>query len=572
MGELTQSHTLLTVLGRNPRSARYTHRGAEFSAQLAPVALYHLLPDAERPDRVVALCTEEAKEESWPILVEELDEHCEVECVQISAAHDDEAVDAFLRTVAEKLDTDASHAVSFDLTHGFRHLSFLTYSAILYVTALRPGEVRGAYYGLFAEDGSSPFFDLKPLISLPQWVHALRVFEQTGSVLPVASLLEPDSQIANQIAEHLRDVSEAYLSGLPLELGERSYALGAPDRAKPFLKLLRNDQRLPLANEVAQRFLDHVKRFEIADTGGKSWSKKSVLLTRDELARQAALIDELFESGESAIALGLMNEWTVSWTIFCTQNPPDDWLNFQNVRRSAAGVLGAFATAINEPELQTKLTKEQAELGRFWRELGNLRNGYHHHGMRPEVLVGPSVENGKLENVRAYWTRTLREIPDFPISTGRGGTLLVSPVGMRPGVLFSAIHACRAQGVELTDCIAICSKQTVRGVEHALREARFQGILHTMYLEDPFGGREEIERIARHSKDKLFNAECVFVNVTGGTTVMGLTAEKLATEAGRLARPIRRFGLIDRRTPAEQDAEPWRVGEPFWIDADQGDD
>ena len=68
-------------------------------------------------------------------------------------------------------------------------------------------------------------------------------------------------------------------------------------------------------------------------------------------------------------------------------------------------------------------------------------------------------------------------------------------------------------------------------------------------------------------------AEEVLVNVTGGTTLMGLAAEALANAARDLARPaVRRFGPADRRPPAEPDADPYRVGEPFWLDRAGEDD
>lgn len=47
---------------------------------------------------------------------------------------------------------------------------------------------------------------------------------------------------------------------------------------------------------------------------------------------------------------------------------------------------------------------------------------------------------------------------------------------------------------------------------------------------------------------------------------MGLAAEALASTARRLARPVRRFGLIDRRPPDQQMDDPYQTGEPFWLD------
>ena len=69
---VARDHLLLTVLGTNPRTARYSLAGQEAEATLAPIALLDLLRPTERPNRVMALCTSQAKKESWPILEEAL--------------------------------------------------------------------------------------------------------------------------------------------------------------------------------------------------------------------------------------------------------------------------------------------------------------------------------------------------------------------------------------------------------------------------------------------------------------------------------------------------------------------
>ena len=110
-------------------------------------------------------------------------------------------------------------------------------------------------------------------------------------------------------------------------------------------------------------------------------------------------------------------------------------------------------------------------------------------------------------------------------------------------------------------------------VAEALDRAGYAGAVETLVIEDAFGGgREEIERLVRAARPHFIGAEDVLVNVTGGTTLMGLAAEALATAARDLACPVRRFGLIDRRPPTEQDERPYQTGEPFWIDAaEEGD-
>ena len=74
--------------------------------------------------------------------------------------------------------------------------------------------------------------------------------------------------------------------------------------------------------------------------------------------------------------------------------------------------------------------------------LSELRNAYHHHGMRPLPLVDDTQAEDTFRRIRAFWNGTLRSRPDIPLSLGEsaGGRVLVSPIGKRPGVLFSAIE------------------------------------------------------------------------------------------------------------------------------------
>ena len=43
---MAQEHILLTVLGTNPKPARYTLEDRHAHARLAPIALFDLLPEA----------------------------------------------------------------------------------------------------------------------------------------------------------------------------------------------------------------------------------------------------------------------------------------------------------------------------------------------------------------------------------------------------------------------------------------------------------------------------------------------------------------------------------------------
>lgn len=100
----TRTHVLLTVLGTNTNPAHYALDGRDAEAQVAPAALFELLPEAERPDRVLALCTPEAKQVSWPLLEHALAGRCDAAPIDVGGGETQEDVSAFLAT--ERQDAD----------------------------------------------------------------------------------------------------------------------------------------------------------------------------------------------------------------------------------------------------------------------------------------------------------------------------------------------------------------------------------------------------------------------------------------------------------------------------------
>lgn len=560
-------HVLLTVLGTRTESARYALDDRDTEAQIAPVALFELLPEPERPDTVSALCTPKAKQKSWPLLEQALCGRCSTQPIDVPNGETQEDVREFLNAVTAAIPEQVNLTV--DLTHGFRHLSFLTYLAVLYLAALRGVRICGAYYGLLHEKPAcSPFLDLRPLLELPRWIHALETLRDTGSTLPMAGILRdgPGGQPARDNARDLSGLSEAYLAGLPMELGWQAQNV-LTQRLQPLQRLLRRDHQLPLSGKLIGLIGDILKPIALSTPPTGSGWKRRVPLSSNELQRQAAIIDRLLERHNVATALRLLREWTVSWVIW-QRAPNNDWLK-RDVRQAAENLLHAIRAIGNDIELRDRLSEEQVELGRFWGDLAEVRNAYAHHGMRGDDLVRDQTIAPLRSHVLSLWNRSLRTCPSLDLSLGNspGGRVLVSPIGLRPGVLFSAVHACRAtHNSDPEECLVICSSATEGRIAEALQHAGYGGRVMPLRLDDAFGGSSEIPPMVREARQHLIGAGEVLVNVTGGTTLMGLAADELAAAARALACPVRRFGLIDHRPAPQQDADPYQAGEPFWLD------
>ena len=559
-------HILLTALGTQMKEATYSLGDKQKVARLAPLALLDLLPTDERPHRVLALCTGEAEETSFPVIAEALKAQCDVRPVSVPSGGRQDDIDSFLATVTDAIPPGAELTV--DVTHGYRHFSFLMYVAVLYVAVLRDVRVRGAYYAML-RDGTSPFLDLQPLLALPRWVHALKVLEETGSTRPLVRIVTdgPGDGTLSMITRDFDDLAEGYLSGLPLELGQK--AVWSRKHVKKLGKLLTENHSLPLANDVVRRLESILDRFELHDLRpGDGWKRK-VKLTKDELERQASVIDHLLERNSTATGLGLMSEWTQNWAAYQI-GVTCDWLD-RRARKKVHSRLHAINAIGRNSDFSEVLTKDQRLLGKFWSTLCGLRNAYHHHGMRPE-LIGDKEFRQKYKHIHGYWRETLRSCPDISLTLGNsnGRRVLVSPIGRLPGVLLSSLDAYRKiRQDDPTLCIVVCSGETKSMVTGALNNAGYKGAHDLLCLSDPFGDvkgmRGKVKQMRRH----FVGAEEVVVNVTGGTTLMGLATQKLAAEARKLACPVRRFGLIDRRPSKEQHADPYRVGEAFWLDSEE---
>ena len=125
---------------------------------------------------------------------------------------------------------------------------------MLYLTSLRGVKIRGAYYGMIEgtlQDAPKPIIDLQPLLELPEWFHAVRMFRDYGTTNPIADRLQPladtlnqetrrlfkvgDKEAGKEHSEQLKQVKHsigslekhafAYESALPLELGKASKML-----------------------------------------------------------------------------------------------------------------------------------------------------------------------------------------------------------------------------------------------------------------------------------------------------------------------------------------------------------
>lgn len=581
-------HVLLTALGKSGRDAAYRLDDRSATAKLAPLAILDLTGAAV--DLVVAVCTQEAAQSTLPVLQEGL---CRLarpighRVVRVPEATTAPELAAFVETVATEVARccgDANVRLWVDLTHGLRHHAVLLYATALYLDSLERVEVEHVWYAPLTEDpAGAEVLDLQPLLLLPQLVHAVRELREAGSARSLAGLVAYAPKQGSDAQRALAAFTRAVVAGLPLEAGIEADALlraGAhssdpPQKARQ-LRTALTSRSAPLAGELADEIARLLKPLALEPR-----DKTAVVLDRDELRRQAALVDRLIDWGMLHTAVGLMREWVVSWAIWAGRPdgvPGPVWLERKN-RAPAERLLNALRIYADDVHLRPLLGPERESVARFWAHLGDLRNAYMHFGMQAQYVdplkaIAGSNLHTKWKKVQRQWRALTSGLPRIDLAVpGGAGRVLVSPLGLSPGVLCNAIHAARDTGREPGHVVVICSPESEGLVAEAVARASWEGQVVSRSLDDPFGAVGAMRpREGRQLPDDpnlrrlLAAADEVLVNLTGGTTAMAVVAQQLADAARAFERPVRRFALIDRRTPDEQRQDPWAPAEAVFLD------
>jgi hypothetical protein len=554
-------HYLATVLGMNPLEARYALDGRVVSAPLATLALLKLDGEAGF-DEVLAFCTPEVRRGTLELLAGA--STVPVRAIDVTA---DASPEFFLEQLDAALRGNGGRLkLTLDLTHGPRHLPLLLLLGSLYASALGRVEVRALYYGLYRDPPEeSPLLDLGRLLDLAGFAYAARALRERGDPGPLASELERHADALPQrgarILRDIRGLAFASSSALPLELGRYADVFLRDSLGQVRIALARAG--LPLVDDLLTHLSAPLEELRITTGSGQGWKSRHAL-SEDELRRQVKLVDALLERDAIGPALLLMEEWLISWGCF-RLGETTEWLK-RSVRERASTKLRALRLLAQDPQTEHLLGSEQKVLATLWRDLSDMRNSFAHAGMRGDELAPSSY---MLERLRKEWER-VREVPDWSLDPSGSfvKTLLVSPLGKTPGPLYSALRACPREPERV---LVVASPDTRNRAREALERAGSPATLEIAVIEDPHSGVDEIEKLVRNATVELACAETVYVNVTGGTTLMGLAVESLASKAAMLGRVVRRFGLVDRRPRVEQEGDPYRAAEPYWLDEDGKD-
>ncbi|OQB28970.1 MAG: CRISPR-associated (Cas) DxTHG family protein [Euryarchaeota archaeon ADurb.Bin190] len=551
------THTLLTALGTSPNDAEYGMDDRVYSAKLSTIALFNLLPEAERFNRVVALCTEDALNDSFPVLRDSLPIQCVPKKIPIGV--NDEELSEIVHTILHSIPGDSE--LTLDLTHGLRPIPFLFFTSCLYLQALKGVHIRNAWYGKLERGKVGPFVDLSVLFHMVEWFHAVHSFREMRNPKALVDKIKEVSMSRTEerdlnknfskIVGTITDFTILFGAGLPLELGRAS----ASFQSKYSMMKEKFDVSaipIPLAEDLIEEIASATQPFSLSSQRSTGDWKQKMILTSEEIYREARLIEMYFDGGFYNNAIGLMREFIITRSMLSAQQN-NSWLN-RDRRDIMEKKLGALMNYWIEN--QDALPEERRVLASFWNDLTQGCNDLHHHGMNCSNV---SVTK-RAKKLRVKWSSLKSHLEDNDFWNadfgGGSGCVLISPLGLSTGLLYSAI--CKVKPNVL---LAVASTKSINFLQEIIELSGTQAEIISRIMEDPYQGFNEIPGMISASQATLLGADEIICNATGGTTAMQYAIMRLSERASSLGRQVKWMAIVDNRPAEDQRKNPYVVGE-----------
>jgi hypothetical protein len=559
---MNPERVLLTALGapeRGYRQRTYRFKRNACATRFAPVAIAQLRPDL-RGARAAVLVTARAREAHFEEVAAELSAAgVRAEAIDIPEVTSEEDIFETFRRVLDA--TSDAKKLTLDITLGLRHHGFVFFASLMFLQRLHGAILDGVYYGAeqLSNKDEVPLVDLTPLMRLVDWSFALDKAIRAGDFRDLAGALEGEVKVLftsgqgevalSRAAKSARRLARALAAGLPLDVGIE---------AKNFLDILGavgpGGSALAHAARLVLRKLEEAVRPWATEAGAKF----EIGLTREELARELRLARWYLERENLHTALLVLREWMVNLAQHI-HAPKGGWLDYGRTRHPAEILL----QGLSERAKEGLAAVVEKEAGSLWEKLSTHRNAYAHAGMKPENV---DVSADVVREILTICERLLETPPPSLAGERPRGVLLLTALGLSPGVLFSAVRHIWPQRL-----VVITSAQASPLISEALGRAGAPDLPHEIVaLEDPHQGFVEGARIERDQRLRRAIAESskLVVNITGGTTAMQYVVDRLARLASRLGTPVRRIALVDRRAPEVQRVDPYVLGDLVELDAE----
>jgi CRISPR-associated Csx2 family protein len=547
---------LITSLGANQLSPTIYHFNEKsYETEFCCLALTQLLEI--NFEKIFVLLTPEAKEKHGSKLLEIAAElKLLIEIIDIKTAKTISEIWELFDNIADNIAKIAPAQIFLDITNAFRHLPLLTFTSLNYLESLYDIKLAGIYYGAFEakEDNVTPIFNLTPMVNIVRGAFQVKNFEETGSVGQLGQFL---GEIANippgekkNFNKRLGEINDAISSGLTLEAGLKCH------------ELLRQIKKLNISNFELKSatFLFERLGHKLAEISRQAKGKAQISLNYDELEKQLNFVKWQINTKNPDLALLLLREWVVNRVWLQMQPHNSEWLKVKEREAKVERALGFWSykarTAKNKQIFQSW------ELFNLWTNLSRNRNQFAHAGFQsekvyPEDALRFSEEcyQDCLKNLKnnKFW-----QLPQNFYAKENGKTTLITGMGASFGLVYSAA---KLLGPDMV--IVLTSEKYADNAVEALKKAGSykDDQIKIITMKNVFKGFDETAGLLNQIFEELRETAKVFVNLTGGTTAMQWVMQSAYERAKENDFEVKRVAFVDERNAADQQANPWVLGE-----------
>ena len=361
----------LCFLGTGPQGGKYSETSYVKHDDKTQFCKTDLFPEAVNqlycPDKIIVFVTPQVKEGEYLCqLKEKLGDKLEpVDLLDILDRGNSEAdmwkiFDVYQRSVEE------GDEIILDITHGFRSLPMLAFPVVAYLRQVKKVALKHILYAPFdarpeSEGKATQIFDLKPFVTLLDWMNAVNVFQCTGDAHPIAQL--PD--VPKNFSDSLRTLSANLLTNCTLRAQEAAFRFNKLSVTSP-------RSGTPIKDPI-QKLIEELQH-EHRNMALENPQAKP----NESLTKQCQQIKWYVEHRHYLQAVTLIREWLISWEYLESGGSPRDWLKYSRHRESAEF---KFTRGSGHPDPKARAIWENCK----------IRNELAHCGMRTSAIASTTA-------------------------------------------------------------------------------------------------------------------------------------------------------------------------------------
>lgn len=552
---------LITTLGtsRYSLSTYYLPESpdAVHSSRFAPVATAAL---HEGVDDVALLLTEEAIAAHADEVRGELTAlGARVRIVDIQRGESENQLGELLEIVLGEV--SGQEALALDISHALRHIPMVLFAAIGYASAVQGARLATVRYGAWeAGDGKrAPLLELAPMVDFYEAHHALRQLRDAGDPSALSKLLSAiNTRMFRQregvgafgrLSHALWHLAPVMRTAMTLETGRA--ARSVLDK----MQALEESGKMPpvVARSLVEELRKDLQPFAL--DAPPPDRKHELPLSRAELERQLRVASALRRFEAVDASLMVLREWCIS-RVLVAREETGAWLDYKGCRLKVEKALNRAAERRRRRSESEDADEDRASS--IWQSISSRRNELAHAGMTDKWLA-PSIE--KVDELIEICGHELRQARDAAWRLERSGEideLLVAPLGLSPGVLYTALVR-----VQPTHALVLTSRKAAESIDEICEKAGYDTQnLDKWIVDDPHRCFDASDLLASEPYARLvLSSKVIKVSVTGGTTALQFLAEKVARDAESVGAWVERVALIDDRPSDEQRRNPYVAGD-----------